>query len=666
MPDLYDATGRPVTLGRKVGSGGEGAVFDVTNSQAQGLTVAKVYHQPLSRDHQDKIRGMAANCDSALKTVAAWPVTTLHRGPGGEVVGFLMPKVCGHEPIHKLYSAAHRKQLFPRADWAFLVHAARNLAAAFDAIHAHGHVIGDVNEQNVVVGADSTIKLIDCDSFQINAQGRSFLCEVGVVQFTPPELQNHTFRGVRRTPNHDRFGLAVLCFHLLFMGRHPFAGVYTGKDIPMERAIEQFRFAYGQRAAQRGLSPPPKCPKMAIIPRCLADLFELAFSDSGTSARPSAAEWVRLLGDLEGNLQACRHHPTHKFYRALSECPWCTLERTSGVVFFIALARSLDAQNAFNLTAVWAQITAIAPPGPPPSIDPTRLAVVAAPLPKELADAKRSALYRRIVGTALVFVGIALSFLLPIAGGIGLVGGLVVFFWPTPSCPERRRRISAFKQARNSWNQIQTRWRMETGDGPFQKEVAELSAARTAFERVRVELDAEKQRLFAARQERQLHRFLDGFHLDDHKIPDIGPGLKAALASFGIETAADIDRQKIHGKIPGFKDVRTNRLVQWRQHLEAKFVFDPTKGIDANDLGLLNQRYGPRLAPLEHRLARGAQTLNHLKGHALAQRKLLWNDYESAAQRLAQASADARILGGNTSVVAVASGMWHWVRQWLS
>lgn len=52
-----------------------------------------------------------------------------------------------------------------------------------------------------------------------------FHCDVGVPLWTPPELQGRDFRGLTRTKNHDRFGLAVLMFQLLFMGRHPFAGV---------------------------------------------------------------------------------------------------------------------------------------------------------------------------------------------------------------------------------------------------------------------------------------------------------------------------------------------------------------------------------------------------------------------------------------------------------
>lgn len=160
-----------------------------------------------------------------------------------------MPKVAGRDPIHMFYSPAHRRQSRPNIAWDFLLYVARNVAAAFETLHTHGHVLGDVNQGNVMVGADSKVILIDCDSYQINASGILHLCEVGVSHFTPPELQGlQSFRGVKRSANHDNFGLALLIFHLLFGGRHPFSGV-PQKDAAgeaLESDIKAFRYAYGR------------------------------------------------------------------------------------------------------------------------------------------------------------------------------------------------------------------------------------------------------------------------------------------------------------------------------------------------------------------------------------------------------------------------------------
>ena len=214
---LVTAKGTPLQIGRELGKGGEGSVFEVPALLGQ---VAKLYHQQPDAKKQAKLTFMASTADQQLLSYVAWPQETLHTSRGGPVVGFLMPKVTGRDPVHMVYSPAHRRQDRPKAAWDFLLFVARNTAAAFEALHSHGHVLGDVNQGNVLVGNDSKVVLIDSDSFQVNARGTLHLCEVGVSHFTPPELQGlSSFDGFTRTANHDNFGLALLIFHLLFGGR---------------------------------------------------------------------------------------------------------------------------------------------------------------------------------------------------------------------------------------------------------------------------------------------------------------------------------------------------------------------------------------------------------------------------------------------------------------
>jgi DNA-binding helix-hairpin-helix protein with protein kinase domain len=78
-----------------------------------------------------------------------------------------------------------------------------------------------------------------------------YTCDVGIPMYQPPEFQNiSSFRDVDRTAIHDNFALAVFVFLLLFMGRHPFSGRYLGPgDMPIEKAIKGFSFAYSNSAA---------------------------------------------------------------------------------------------------------------------------------------------------------------------------------------------------------------------------------------------------------------------------------------------------------------------------------------------------------------------------------------------------------------------------------
>src|SRR5258708_20167963 len=119
-----------------------------------------------------------------------------------------MPRICGDRPAFKLYSPKLRLQELHSAGWAFLIHAAANAARAFAVIHEGGHVIGDVNHGNLVVAADATVKLIDCDSFQVTAGRQRWYCDVGVSTHQPPEFQAlTTYHHTLRTPNHTTFDL---------------------------------------------------------------------------------------------------------------------------------------------------------------------------------------------------------------------------------------------------------------------------------------------------------------------------------------------------------------------------------------------------------------------------------------------------------------------------
>ncbi len=153
-----------------------------------------------------------------------------------------------------LYRSLYRQRnlWLSELSWAFLIYVAANVARAVAAIHEHGPVIGDVNPKNILVTRKATVYLLDVNSFQVSADGKTYRCEGGFPEYTPPELQGVAFRDVDRAQEHDCFGLAIVIFQLLFMGRHPFSGAYLGAgEMPLERAIREFRFAYGVDVEER-------------------------------------------------------------------------------------------------------------------------------------------------------------------------------------------------------------------------------------------------------------------------------------------------------------------------------------------------------------------------------------------------------------------------------
>jgi DNA-binding helix-hairpin-helix protein with protein kinase domain len=193
--EVVDTNGRVVRLGNELGRGGEGTVFQVASD---GQQAAKIYHEPLNRERADKIRVMATLLkEHPITRLTAWPIDLLSKRTG-EPIGLLLPKISGTD-VHRLYSPKSRRTDFQRADWRFLIRAAANIARAFAAVHDAGCVIGDVNHGSILVAQNATVRLIDCDSFQLSSSGRRFLCDKGVETFTPPELQDRSIH--RRRPD---------------------------------------------------------------------------------------------------------------------------------------------------------------------------------------------------------------------------------------------------------------------------------------------------------------------------------------------------------------------------------------------------------------------------------------------------------------------------------
>lgn len=289
--------------------------------------VAKIYHEPPDALREKKLRVMVQRATPVLTSVCAWP-TDLVCMPGSGVVGLLMPKVSGGLALHECFTPGDRKQQAPDWTWRHLLHVGRNIADVFHVVHGHDAVIGDVNQNGIrVFKNDGIVRLIDCDSFQIQAGSEVLRCNVGTGHYTPPELMGHKFDAAVRTPAHDAFGLAVLLFQLLFGGRHPFAGEPTAaEDIPIEKAIHNGLYPYVSPDKRTRLQP-PKFMQGPLEPRqltpSLAELFERAFLT--LDRRPAPADWVKAIDSLRRNLRRCDDFESHVFCRELPACPWCIL-----------------------------------------------------------------------------------------------------------------------------------------------------------------------------------------------------------------------------------------------------------------------------------------------------------------------------------------------------
>lgn len=640
--------GATIEIGRELGKGGEGAVYEVP---ANHHVVAKLYnnHHTPDAQKQAKLSFMATTADKELLSYAAWPQETLHKNRSGPVVGFLMPKVSGRAPIHMLYSPAHRRQDYPQAAWDFLLFAARNTAAAFAAIHHHGHVLGDVNQGNVLVGADSKVVLIDTDSFQIDANGTVHLCKVGVAHFTPPELQGvASFDRVPRTSNHDNFGLALLIFHLLFGGRHPYSGVPLRSDAGevLEKDIQACRYAYAPDSQQRGFKPPPKSIPITIVPDAIQAMFTAAFTENGTKGgRPTAQQWTTALDGLRGQLKRCATTPMHLYPGHLGRCPWCALE-DHGVIYFLDVRVGVAPTGTagFVLARIWAAIEAIPAP---PSITPPNIAsfaVTPSPLPPGIKQEGNITFLR------IIIVGVALWLFAVIPGAWFFVLGGAWWAWATVGDmggderkAERTKRQAARDAAQKAYDQIVARVRQEISPEVFSKKKQELARLRDEYQHLPEREKTEIANLHATAEARQRHQFLERHFIDAVSISGVGPAKKAALRSFGIETAADVTWNKVIA-VKGFGEVLTRAVVDWRKACERRFVFNPHLAVTEADKNTVRAQIATRKRTLEITLNAGAAELQRVRQDMVNKANTLSPLLQTAGQSLAQAQADLSLI----------------------
>ncbi len=323
----------PLNLTVSLGRGGEACIYTVPTD---ANLVAKVYHKP-SESQARKLEVMLShppeNPTASLGHISiAWPVELLRStDKSNKIIGFLMPRIRGMRPIIDFYNPRTRREHCPLFNYQYLLRTARNLAAAFAALHASGYCVGDVNESNILVSDTALVTIVDTDSFQVRDPDSNvvYRCPVGKPEFTPPELQNKTFANCDRAIPHDLFGLAVLIFQLLMEGTHPFSGIYTGAGDPppYEARIALGHFTYSKNRSVPYI-PTPIAPAWEILHPTLQELFWRCFEESHNNPllRPSAQTWALALAEAEEALISCHLNPQHRYSNHLQTCPWC--ERT--------------------------------------------------------------------------------------------------------------------------------------------------------------------------------------------------------------------------------------------------------------------------------------------------------------------------------------------------
>lgn len=602
-------------LGKRIGRGGEGAVFALGGDHKYAV---KIYTTKDLNEKESKIAAMVRAQLAEHAPLAAFPIS-IARNPSGAFVGFIMKLIDEHRPLHDLYSPGPRKQHFPQADYRFLVRAAANFSRAVASVHRSGCVIGDINHSGALVSPRATVSLIDADSFQFSGSGHDFLCKVGVPEYTPPELQGIPLGNSKRTTNHDAFGMAVVIFQLLFMGRHPFVGTVRRGDIPpIHENIGSFRYVYAE-TRDVGMDQPPGTPALSDFSPNIAALFDRAFSLESVHSRPTAEQWVNQLEKLEQSLERCQDNSLHYAPRDASECAWCEMERQTGSILFIPFIPTAPLKNegfdpgvgGFDLDAIWRKIEAICRTLPAEFVPNV---TAGQETPSSLAtQARRDTTAKNPGGLLVAGIAIGLLFVFPKAWFVWLYA---IYFGVKAFNEKKELNRTPFEKAyidaESRWHQALKEWSTRCGHKDFIELKEELSAARDAYKA----LAEEERNLRAAhqsnRKERQLHAFLDKYDIRHGHIRGIGPAKHAILASYGIDTAADISQSRVLS-VPGFGPVNSQGLFEWRDALTKRFVFQNEETeFDRLEMARIRSVIEAKAVPLRRKLAVGPHNLEVL------------------------------------------------------
>ena len=359
---LTGSSGRTYTLTKELGKGGEGSVFKTSFPNS----VAKIYDdtKPGAAEKMDQLEKKLLYMVNTIQMrfiskvsrncLVSWPQDVLYLN--GKFVGYIMPEITGAKSILLVNRGGESaKKVIPDYSWKKAALVAENLAKVVCALHNLDVIIGDMNNNNILVYPNCDVAIIDTDSFDIREKDRQthYKCSVGVGPYLPPELHGCVLSDpdTNFTKHTDEFALAVHIFQLLMANKHPF-GIRLIQNRSSKMINTDYNISVGNCAYIRNISGctvPVGAPRMQhVLPQTIIQDFAASFDyhldknrinyeqqlAAVQNRRTSAAKWLQDLHEMNQQLDSlfvpCPHRSKiyfdHYYLREQGCCGICEAE----------------------------------------------------------------------------------------------------------------------------------------------------------------------------------------------------------------------------------------------------------------------------------------------------------------------------------------------------
>jgi eukaryotic-like serine/threonine-protein kinase len=272
----------PYKIGKRLGRGGMGAVYEAVNVDSSELAAVKLLNPHLADDE-----GFRERFELEIETLKKLKHPNIVRMLGyGEEQGYLyyaMELVRGHSVEEEL-------QLGRRFTWREVVQHSVKLCKALRHAHDHGVIHRDIKPANLLITDDGDIKLTDFGIARLFGNNRLTMEGglVGTAEYMSPEQAN----GERVTPLSDIYSLGSVMFAML-AGRPPF------RTSSLPEMLQKQRFE----------EAPPLSRFVAGIPPELEEVVARLLLKDPHARAPNALVLSRQLGSMEHGLSIVRQRP---------------------------------------------------------------------------------------------------------------------------------------------------------------------------------------------------------------------------------------------------------------------------------------------------------------------------------------------------------------------